>query len=486
MKLLLSHTMLVKLLRFLWTDWMAWSWLARRTENAKTALALLAASVSICSAHCQAQIDSFELSNQSLSHILETSKSESNSGRYASAALLAEYAKHLAQEQDYRDTLAWAYFHLGNAFFGKRNFVSARTNYEGAIEGADLLDDSFLLSQALSRYGVLMLFQEKYYDGDLSLNQALAIADSIRDTTTLRDCFEHLGVSAYLQDKPQQALEYQFKALELGETQNNETWIASAAQNIGLVYADLEEWTNAENFTNRALDLRIKLVDDRYVAACLKNLCHIYLDSGVIEPAEQTYHRYVDRTNKAKLEVTADDRAFFERYVERLNELKAARQKTTNNLIILIGVALLLMLSALLFWKDRRIRTLLNSNSKRHLEQQIAREALEPRDSERADSIRLALAPIFTRNEGKHLKCYVMDFFEFRQTEIGEVIGHKRSTVSKLLDQSRNLLGSNDLKAHAIKIGIDKLSPLELENIFGIWLTDVLKEHGKLPAPPRI
>ena len=410
--------------------------------------------------------------------LLKVSKDEYNSGNFQLAKECAADAKRIAIYEQDAEGLAWAHFRLANAFFGSDNFVSAKSNYEKAIELADLKKDSILLSSAFSMYGVLLVFEEQHKEAATSLEKALQIAIKIEDTARMRSCYEHLGVCEYMQGELRKALNYQFKALDLASALKNQRWQAFAYQNIGLIYSELGEFGNAERYTNKAIELRTELEDWTYVNECLKNLCYIYLDSGAADAAREAYGRYSARFAAAGPEADPLVAEFSQAYVQRMDSLRHEEQRTWQERVQRLEsrqwmfyslMVLMLLAGAAIgrWWWMPRSDTIPAASA----QEAVASETPFPLPGIRkrlVQQVMVALAPIHTINEGRLMKCYILDYHGWAQKDIASALGVSTSAVSKYLRQCRDYLGVTNLRVHAIEIGIAELNAREIHEIFDV------------------
>lgn len=462
MKQLRYHTTRAKLQQFLWTGWMALSLSARRTGARKAGLALLALS-------CY----SFHVSASRIDTLLAGSQLAFNKGQCDKALHYANQAKEFAESAHQKDTLGWACFRLANAFFCGDNFISAEKNYRNAIEIGDLLGNKVLLSKSYSMYGVLLGFQDKFEDSETSITEALDLARSLNDSVLIRQCFEHLGISKYNQGQLSAALSFQEKALLMSLSLKNQVWAASAYQNIGLIHEENGEYQKAENFTLLALEIREQLGHCGVASECCKTLCYIYLDSGAVERAKESYGRY--KQLLLQPEHPGDELAFefADAYQTKLDSvrlageasLKAVNAVAMKRLRWKMWAALLLaifILACFVFYLFRSKRRE-GAEPSRHKAEES--ESHAPSDS--FERVQNALEPLFVHDRASVLLAvYGYQYAGLMPKEIAYSIGVGNSTVYTYLNLIRELLHVQDIRTHAIDIGVPLLSEEQREILF--------------------
>ena len=142
--------------------------------------------------------------------------------------------------QDARSLLS-----MGDAFYGRGEFDSARTLFlrarDRAAEGGDTLTEA----RALTQIGLASWRRGDYAEARVFGERAVALKISANLTNELAKSYNALGLLAHNQGRFAEAIDEYMHAERTAQEIGDSTWIAKARGNRGLVYSDIGDFSNA-------------------------------------------------------------------------------------------------------------------------------------------------------------------------------------------------------------------------------------------------
>lgn len=422
-------------------------------------------------------------SNESIKQLLRNAHALLEKNYPDSALGIAEYAMQISKEKGFDDSLGMAHYTIGGIYKFKGNKLGAESHLRQAVEIADIEGNVDMQSKAHSAYGTLLMDQDEYKKAEYSLEKALSYAKRLNDSNLLRMSHNNLGSLRLIQGRHEDALFLYFKALKVSEGSRYETGKAVALQNVGYCYYKLGRLDEAEKNIREAYDLCIQLGQKYYAAKCLRILSSIQVAQGKISEGNETFRRYLNwRTPKGKLidpsgfryadEFLADVDSAYSRRMES-GAIEAASEDSGNawNWFLSIISILLLGLSSYLFQQLQKTRkALASSEDSKSISSDPPGEPKEKGATEKVsslDDIRKALNPIYEDEKWKVLiGIYGFSYGGLAPKEIASQTEAGLSTVYKHMKLIRKLLDIEDIRSHAIDIGIPLLSESERSDLF--------------------
>lgn len=428
--------------------------------------------------------------NYQIDTLLATSERELDAGSFGKALKDAYDALELAKDGDLRQ---WSYacFRLANAFQALNNFDNAATHYEKAMELAEVADDSLLLGNTLSTYGMMRIRSQKFAEGEQNIYRAIEIAEQLNDTLAMAHSFQHLALSKYLQGQYRQALDQYERALVYTLAVNDERLLSGCYHNIGLAHSRMGEIKEAESYFRKALSIRVELKDDLYIKDYYLGITYLFLNDsdGVAAMTtqaemfktldslglsyEQSFYEpqtYVNETLATQYQGVLDN-------LESANS-ELANTKSKNTLLLIASLALLALLSLAIVllilkrlkkrvhiedWEmNSQIKAVTDEGGKTSMDIDVEGN-LNDIDKE---TLMSALKPIMYQFKGNLLRTYIRYAHGQPQQEIALELGLGKSRISEYLKAIREELGTVDIRKHAMRIGAMKIGIDGFEEIF--------------------
>jgi len=385
--------------------------------------------------------------------LLARSNRELNAGRLHEAKVLADEALRHAERSGDRMALARASYHLANAFQASGNFQGAAPLYDRVVREADISQDSLLLSEALTRYGVMKIKMRRYHEGEANIMYAIHIAQALHDTTALAYCYQHLGNSSYAQDQWEDALNFYQKSLGFARSKHLTTVVAACLQNIGQAYEGMGRVREAKAFTKRSLAIRIARGDEYYIHQCYKNLLYIHYNQQAMDSVMQTELAYFGTLERQGMEVNDHmleplaylTESILESYDTLRSQLHAMEQQlqTYSYLLLALGILILVLSGVLVvaLRKAKRARAMLETDQPAF----VVNSTLGDR-----------IKPLLKQKNKMLAPCYALLAAGYNVTRIADILNRDRTTVSHWVREIANTLGLTleELRNDALKHGV--------------------------------
>ncbi len=212
--------------------------------------------------------------------------------QYARLALME------AQNSDYKEYIADAYFSIGDIMEGEEQYneaieyyIKSYNEYLDLENKQGIADVSFNLADVYKKKGYYQMSMEKCLEG-------LGIYESLNDSTGMSYVFNCMGSLYKYQDNPARAIEYYNRSLEIRKALNDLDGIALCYNNIGVVYSREESYDLALDFYTRALEINLRENDLKDLAINYNNIANIYLSENDYEKALEYINLSLETNNK--------------------------------------------------------------------------------------------------------------------------------------------------------------------------------------------
>ena len=130
--------------------------------------------------------------------------------------------------------------------------------------------------RALIEFGIEYFYRNEYEKALAYFNSALEIANLINDTELISECMSEIGIVYKNQGDYDQALNYYNQALELAKQSTDTSWIAVCQINIGNIFKEKGFLIIAQKYYTDALVIMETLGQNRRISACYQNIGEIY------------------------------------------------------------------------------------------------------------------------------------------------------------------------------------------------------------------
>lgn len=387
------------------------------------------------------------------------------------AKALADRALHLAKEADDRHCIALASYALANTFQASENYLGATDLYTFVIKEADILKDSFLLADALTRFGVMRMSMKQYPEAEANIQYGIKIANRLGDTRVLCTSHIHLGLTKYNQDQYNEALALFLMALKYATQLRDTLYMAASYQNIGATYEMLKDYGNAKEYTDKALELSIREKDQYYVNKCYKNLTFINLHQKQLLQALETqlsFYSTLKGTNllveqeniQHQVDIIHEMIALYHETLEKQQILEKeledtrASSRSAYNIVSALSL-LLLVVGGYTVVREIKLRRT----------EQVSQPTEEPIEKL---SLKDHLKPLLEKDDKELMRTYLYRVTGWRVKDIAELMNISSSAISQRIITIQQLLNVESI-AHPSYI--NRLPIMEIH--------ELLQEYGK-------
>lgn len=276
-------------------------------------------------------------------------KGQLNLGHFEEADSLAMEALHIAEMQGDSCNQVIASYWLASARQAVGSYKDAAPFFESAIQIAEDLGDTLLLSQALVHYGGMFISLSLYSEADERIRTAMTFLQGSDDSLELATCYVQFATLNYFEDQLDSAIFYYQKALAYGEALGDQRLVATCCQNIGLTAKEMGNYSLAEEFTKRGIQIALDQKDDYYLNECYKNLSYIYLRQGMTLEAIQAQQALFETLNTNKISLhdalLVEEAEIMKEVAQRQKQVERQLSDTNSKLQIFLWVSLVLGLT---------------------------------------------------------------------------------------------------------------------------------------------
>lgn len=216
---------------------------------------------------------------------------------YEKALRYAKLAFMEAENANFLEGMAEAYFIIGDLLESEDVYNEAIENYIKSYEAYSNLDDkkgmadlSYSLADIYKKKGFYHLSMEKSLEG-------LSLYESLSDSAGLSDIYNCMGSLYKYQDEIAKSLEYYNRSLELRKLLNDIGGTAQSYNNIGVVYAREGSIDLALDYYERALELHIKSDDIKNQAIVYNNIANNHLTTENFKKAYEYILKSLELNN---------------------------------------------------------------------------------------------------------------------------------------------------------------------------------------------
>jgi serine phosphatase RsbU (regulator of sigma subunit) len=182
-------------------------------------------------------------------------------------------AKNLAEKNNYKKGLAFAYKNIGLGHYMLGDFKEALENWDPSLALYQELGDDNMVANLLSNRGSVFYTTGNSVQAVEYYIRALKIAEEVNDSLRIGTLFLNIGL-VYLEQSTtlNQARDYCIRAVSLGESLGNARLAGVGYLNLGQIYMGMESYDSALYYYDRALE----------VISSGANISTIYNDIGSI------------------------------------------------------------------------------------------------------------------------------------------------------------------------------------------------------------
>lgn len=253
--------------------------------------------------------------------------------KYASdaVALFSEKERKTEEYAVFLDSLAYAYFHLGdntqavtlfyemeklgetlqkpyyivhaNRYLG--TIYSYMKNYKDAEKKLRLAQTKAekygLKNELASTYNSFFMFYRSQKMHDISLEmlkKGLAIAEEIKDERLISIFYSNIGLHYKLVENYKKALSYYKKSLVIKKKTKNNHALSVSYYNIASIYEKIENYDKAEHFYELAYTLAEKAQNNSILFSIYERASEFYEKRGNIQKSIEFYKKRLEMTIK--------------------------------------------------------------------------------------------------------------------------------------------------------------------------------------------
>ncbi|WP_204153422.1 tetratricopeptide repeat protein [Leptolyngbya sp. CCY15150] len=196
--------------------------------------------------------------------------------------------------------LGTAYALQASFFYEKKEYLTAITYYNGALENFIRLNDSLNVALVLNNLGVAYRDSGDYPQALSSYEEALELRRGIGDASGEATTLNNIGELHVSRGEYAQALEHYQAALEIFERENNTQGIAATYHNLGALHDELNQNTLALDFYDQALILRRRIDNQQGLGQTLNNIGLVLEEEGDFAQALDMYQQSLIASQQAE------------------------------------------------------------------------------------------------------------------------------------------------------------------------------------------
>lgn len=361
-------------------------------------------------------------------------------------------ALELAEETDSLPLQAQASYRLANAFNRSGNIKSASTYYEKSSELSDILEDDGLRAQTLSAYGVMLVMDDQFIEGEDLINQALVIATTRNDTRLIRICTQYLAISLQYQGAFDSALKYYDQCLLMASEALDAAMISIAHKNIAQVRFEQGRYDEANTAIRKAIGIRKERHEAFHLAKLYNMLLLIEQDRGDLDRLVATHREFIDAAAEHGIlidNLLRDDLQDVARTIERLRDERSQKRMLIGG----TGAGVLILLGFGLYINERRKKNLIVSPA-------IVHEA--PSGSDEFDTLAEHIKPLTEHKNKMLVQCYFLLAAGMNKNQIAEMLRRDRTTVYNWIKEIEQILKIENAQEDALRFGHQKTPTMPL------------------------
>ncbi|MBS4014701.1 MAG: tetratricopeptide repeat protein [Bacteroidetes bacterium] len=213
-------------------------------------------------------------------------------GRSELALEILNSSIDLASKINYKDGLAFAYMHKGEALDYMGNLNHANEFFFKALELFREVDNKYGIAKTLNAIGTVYDYQGELDTALDYYTQSLKVYESFNFESGIADQYNNIGIIYYLQGDYETALEYYLKSLRTHEKAGSVSHSYSMTlNNIGLIYENLGNALKAIDYYEKSLKV-FELIDiGTGIVLPLNNLGEAYRKQGDYEKALEYFNK---------------------------------------------------------------------------------------------------------------------------------------------------------------------------------------------------
>ncbi len=202
--------------------------------------------------------------------------------------LQQEYADHIEQTTD-TTAIAKAHYQLGASYLRLDNYDTASIHLLKGLSYAEQIGDYALAFKILNALGILYKNLYQHEESLQYYQRAIEYCLLLGDTASLPIIYNGIGVLYQKMDSSAAALPYFKKGLAIAEKVGNVAAVASQSRNLGVIHFQNGDYDLAEQYHTRALEIRQQLGVRLHIAGSHNDLGEVYLAEGLIAKAESHF-----------------------------------------------------------------------------------------------------------------------------------------------------------------------------------------------------
>ncbi len=198
----------------------------------------------------------------------------------------------LASKINYKDGLAYAYMHKGEALDYMGNLNQANEFFYKALDLFRDVENKYGLAKTLNAIGTVYDYQGELDTALDYYTQSLKVYESFNFEKGIADQYNNIGIIYYLQGDYETALDFYFKSLRTHEKAGSAGHSYSLTlNNIGLIYENLGNTLKAIDYYEKSLKV-FELIDiGTGIVLPLNNLGEAYRKQGEYEKALEYFNK---------------------------------------------------------------------------------------------------------------------------------------------------------------------------------------------------
>ncbi|MCS6822408.1 MAG: tetratricopeptide repeat protein [Microscillaceae bacterium] len=326
--------------------------------------------------------------------------------------------KNIAEKNKDNLALAEALISIGNVYLELREYKLAIEKYEKSLSIAEKYKNQNLAARNYNNLATAFEKQRQYARALEYYQKALSIFTKLQDVRNIANTYNGISDVYLLQKKHNEALKNCLTALKFQEAIRDKNGACYSKMTIGIIYFETKNYARAIDYLQQSLVLAKEMRYKEVIKTIYQKLSEIYEETNQIAQAyanHKLYKVYNDSIlNESKIAQVVELQmrlglADKESEIETLNKQKSIQEqiisiKETNiqqqRLIIglFIGLVLILMLLAILFYRARAKEIKINQQLtaqneeivKKNAEIEKQREQLSQIYTKLTDSIRYA------------------------------------------------------------------------------------------------
>jgi serine phosphatase RsbU (regulator of sigma subunit) len=325
-------------------------------------------------------------------------------GDYSTALSYLQRSLKAYEELDSHDGSAGVQYSLGKLYQNLGQNDNAMKAYMKCLELYKKLNKPIDIANALTAVGIMHNIKKDYKTAKEFYAQAKKIYEENNYDNGLSNLYTWMAITAYEEKNIDEALNYFMRSKELYEKLNNLNGLIYAYNNIGSLYADKKEYDKAIEFEKKSLEIALKSKGRDYIKYSYQILANTYAKKGDFRNAFEYQHLYMQYKDsvfnetsmqqinemQTKYETEKKDKELLLKDAEITKQIALTDKQSAQRNYFLIGFALMLIVSALIFRSYRlkqKANTIIASQKK---EVELQKELIEEKQKEIVDSITYA------------------------------------------------------------------------------------------------